>query len=423
MKIRLKKDNEFLKSFKKKPVDFRIESVIHDGQWYTPEKWAKVAKCSLEDVLNFIKVTDYLITDKGSYRVNKNEIEKWYKEKELDITEPLVPNNFVPKIWDGKTETETFLNTPKYLVNVLLVYYNTSKELEEIKKVLKGKVFFTQDEGSSTLSVSTLRVYSISNDFTINYLKEHLPENILKNINFRSRQSVLWRNITDFSEEFIVEFLDFYLDYAKGLLKNHNKTIEIFIPNYQDRELKIQEWILRAAGKFDEKQCVPFSGYLANVLQRWPYDLPNMELGLELAKFQRVRTKAINKIIQERESEDYTEEEIQIMLPYTKEDYYRLLSEHDRWNNIRTASSITWDEKGNEKSGVNIFDNKEIEKNKINLANKLSLALFKTAIETDDYKSLFKVIQNFKGDSNIPKIDLNEAFKNSLWKNFNNEEK
>ena len=190
-------------------------------------------------------------------------------------------------------------------MNVLLVYYNTSKELEEIKKVLKGKVFFTQDEGSSTLSVSTLRVYSISNDFTINYLKEHLPEGILKNINFRSRQSVLWRNITDFSEEFIVEFLDFYLDYAKGLLKNHNKTIEIFIPNYQDRELKIQEWILRAAGKFDEKQCVPFSGYLANVLQRWPYDLPNMELGLELAKFQRVRTKAINKIIQEREKEDY----------------------------------------------------------------------------------------------------------------------
>ena len=78
-------------------------------------------------------------------------------------------------------------------MNVLLVYYNTSKELEEIKKVLKGKVFFTQDEASSTLSVSTLRVYSISNDFTINYLKEHLPEGILKNINFRSRQSVLWR--------------------------------------------------------------------------------------------------------------------------------------------------------------------------------------------------------------------------------------
>ena len=80
MKIRLKKDSEFLKSFKKKPVNFRVESVIHDGQWYTPEKWAKVAKCSLEDVLNFIKVTDYLITDKGSYRVNKDEIERWYNE-------------------------------------------------------------------------------------------------------------------------------------------------------------------------------------------------------------------------------------------------------------------------------------------------------------------------------------------------------
>ena len=45
---------------------------------------------------------------------------------------------------------------------------------------------------------------------------------------------------------------------------------------------------------------------------------------------------------------------------------------------------------------MNIFDNKESEKIKINLANKLSVSLFKTAIETNDYKSLFKVIQNFK---------------------------
>lgn len=416
MKIRLKKDSDFVKQFKKYPITFRIEAVIHDGQWYTPEKWAKVAKCTLEDILNFIKETNYLIFNKGSYRVNKEEIERWYSENKLDIMEPLVPNNFVPKIWDGRTETETFLSTPKYLVNVLLVYCKSSKDIDEIKKTLKGKTFFTQEE-----NISTLRVYSISNEFVINYLKNNLDDSIFSNIGFRSRQSVLWRNITDFSEEFIVEFLDFYLDYAKGLLKNHNKTIEIFIPNYQDRELKIQEWILRAAGKFDERQCVPFSGYLANVLQRWPYDLPNEELGLELAKFQRVRTKAINKIIQERENEDYTEEEISLMLPYTKDDYYRLLSEHERWNNLRTASSITWDEKGNEKSGKNIFDNKESEKNKINLANKLSVALLNTAIETNDYKSLFKVIKNFKDDSMIPKIDLNEEFKNSLWKYYKEE--
>ena len=109
------------------------------------------------------------------------------------------------------------------------------------------------------------------------------------------------------------------------------------------------------------------------------------------------------------------------MLPYTKDDYYRLLSEHERWNNLRTASSITWDEKGNEKSGKNIFDNKESEKNKINIANKLSVALLNAAIETNDYKSLFKVIKNFKDDSMIPKIDLNEEFKNSLWKYYKEE--
>ena len=75
MKIRLKKDSDFVKQFKKYPITFRIEAVIHDGQWYTPEKWAKVAKCTLEDILNFIKETNYLIFNKGSYRVNKEEIQ------------------------------------------------------------------------------------------------------------------------------------------------------------------------------------------------------------------------------------------------------------------------------------------------------------------------------------------------------------
>ena len=66
------KDN--IKEFYNKPKDYRIELVIHDGNWYTKEKWAKIARVSVSDIEKYIDSVDYLIKANDSYRCNYDEI-------------------------------------------------------------------------------------------------------------------------------------------------------------------------------------------------------------------------------------------------------------------------------------------------------------------------------------------------------------
>lgn len=82
----MKKDkNELKAEWKKRPLKFRIEAVIHDGQWYTFDKWKRVALVKDEnDLLDWIyENQDILIKKDESYRVPYDEVIKWYKEHDL----------------------------------------------------------------------------------------------------------------------------------------------------------------------------------------------------------------------------------------------------------------------------------------------------------------------------------------------------
>ena len=49
----MKKDKSILKAeWKERPLKFRIEAVIHDGQWYTFDKWKRVALVKDENKLH-----------------------------------------------------------------------------------------------------------------------------------------------------------------------------------------------------------------------------------------------------------------------------------------------------------------------------------------------------------------------------------
>lgn len=112
----MKKDkNELKAEWKKRLLKFRIEAVIHDGQWYTFDKWKRVALVKDEnDLLDWIyENQDILIKKDESYRVPYDEVIKWYKEHDLPLDEPLIPNNFAPRLWSEQTEAEAYLNAPR----------------------------------------------------------------------------------------------------------------------------------------------------------------------------------------------------------------------------------------------------------------------------------------------------------------------
>ena len=98
-------------------VDFRIAAVIHDGQWYTLDKIKKVAKVKdIKVVENWVARHKQILIKhevNDSYRVNTAEILRWYQQNNLKIGQEIVPKNYPPRLWAGKTETENFLDAPK----------------------------------------------------------------------------------------------------------------------------------------------------------------------------------------------------------------------------------------------------------------------------------------------------------------------
>ena len=67
------------KNFLAKDANFRINAVIHSGQWYTLNKWAKLAHVEEQELKRFLEATDIpVIQEKTSYRVDTEEVFRWY---------------------------------------------------------------------------------------------------------------------------------------------------------------------------------------------------------------------------------------------------------------------------------------------------------------------------------------------------------
>ena len=105
----VEKREKIRKDFNSRDDIWRIEAVIHDGNWYDIPKWKKVAKVSKAKLLKWIKENeDKLIkSELNSYRVGYDEIIRWYEENDLDLEESL-----------GGTrredfETDVFIKNPR----------------------------------------------------------------------------------------------------------------------------------------------------------------------------------------------------------------------------------------------------------------------------------------------------------------------
>ena len=137
---KIRNDKEIKKQFMNYPVKFRIEAVLHDGQWWNIEKLSTFSRTTISECMDFINNCDYLIQINNSYRVSSNEVLKWYKQNNLNISTPLVPNNFVPKIIDNKTELEHFISVKPRIISYILFYYKSDFSLrDKIKEILKKK--------------------------------------------------------------------------------------------------------------------------------------------------------------------------------------------------------------------------------------------------------------------------------------------
>lgn len=416
-KVNIDNSEELKKEFKNRDEQFRIEAVIHDGQYYDVDKWAKVAKVKAEDIEEYINNNeDILICKNNSYRVSCKEILNWYMSNSLDIETPIIPNNFTPKIWDGYTESEYLEKHKRRFVASLTVTTDN-------KDAFLVSYYICSMYGRITIRNSnTFTVYTLDVDFVRDRLYKELGHRYKHLVSTRARISFYRREVSEMSDEFVVRFMDFYSNYIRGIIKNHMSTIQIYLPTEDDIQSQIFEWVFTALQKYDESSAVPFSGYFTNVMNRWPYDLPNEALGKELSDFQRDKSRAIKSLQQENEEEAISDIELCKAMGYDYNDFIRLEEQNNRWTNLRNAKDLSFESSGDDRDGelvgaVNAVGYAETDRR---LSCIISLSLLDTVLVTEDWGCfdlvLYSIITN-NINENMHK-GLSDEFKNELRRNL-----
>ena len=406
---KLEKRKRIRKHFNAQDDIWKIEAVIHDGNWYDLEKWAKVAKVDEKTLLAWIEDNKDILIESGlgSYRVGYDEIIRWYEQEDIDVEESIVPSNFPPKLWGGTTETDVFFNAPRRRVGTISFKVDNNEILDRCVEILKGVGIVMPDEGGRH------RAYGLSAIHMKNLLSKGLTESEFESLDIKTRAILLQRELIDLPPEWLSEAITFYANtFAPSILKSAMSTISIYLPNNEDVHSQIVIWVITAMKKFDENASVPFSGYLSSVLRHWPYDLPNEFLGKDLAEFQRERKKAVELV----KKEGYKGDNISIdtlaeKMDIPKNEYIELNSEHENWLAEKNATTLTWEDSVNEKKGE-LLGSEIAVKNDVKKMAAISLAAVRAGIETKDWGSMIAVI------SQIDKSDIDKDINEKLSSEF-----
>ena len=422
---KIRNDKEIKKQFINYPVKFRIEAVLHDGQWWNIEKLSTFSRTTISECMDFINNCDYLIQINNSYRVSSEEVLKWYKQNNLNISTPLVPNNFVPKIIDNKTELEHFIDVKPRIISYILFYYKSDFSLrDKIKEILKKNHCYCIDLSNKR----RLKIFTVNTEYVINNLiLPNLSDYEKENTNISIRTNVKWKAITDFPKTFYDEILSFYTEFVKNLIKPFNSTLRLFHPTYADTEAQIQDWLVTTISKFNPESGIPFSGYLSSVIPRWVFDLGTEELGVDLMKFQRTRNKAINIIKKkQKDIENVSEDEIfSLCEGYSREKYDDLLELHFRWLNSKQIDNLYLSNDNNnqirEQVGI-VKPKRNTPFSNPKICAKITLCLLETALTTKDYNSLCVIFNEHKENQDLTQFNLSDEFKNCLWQKLKEKE-
>lgn len=398
------------KAFYSQDETWRIEAVIHDGNWYDIEKWMKVAKVKNKSSL-FKWIDDnkdiLIKSNLDSYRVGYDEVIRWYKQENLDLEESIVPNNFPPKLWDKTTETDAFLQAPRRRVGTISFKLDNDKIHKRCTEILRGIGKIMPDEGGR------YRAYGLSAAHMKNLLSKGLTETEFESLDIKTRAILLQRELVDLPPDWLAEAITFYANtFAPSVLKSTMSTISIYLPDKNDVYSQIVIWVITAMKKFDENASVPFSGYLSTVLRHWPYDLPTEHLGKDLAKFQRERKKAIDIAKEEgHEGDSIPIDILSDIMGVSLEEYVILNNEHENWLAEKNATTLTWEDSSNEKGG-SLLGSEYSAKSDVSKLFSISIAAVKVTIETEDWDSGYMVI------SQIDKNDIDEKVNEKLSEGF-----
>lgn len=331
--------------FYRLPAEVKFEDALSDGVFYNADKLAKVCREQVEKCQQWLdrKVAEGLLVrykdGSGNYRMPYRNVIEHYKKRGLPLDKPIAVHLYAPRVWGEMTEAEGFLKAP--LKEVSYVTFKTfdmeivGKIIEALRGVAKVKI----------VEPGVYRAYCASSKYVRSIIVDAVGgPSVARSLSVRGRNAVMRREFVDLDPDFAEGMLLFYIDFARLFTKGHKETINLFLErNEQGSQMAM--WVLQAIEKFNEAESVPFSGYLASVLQRWPYDLPSEALGADVARYQRRRKKMLERTGRTSVDHELAAEHLGLSVQQVRDYETRHLS----WLDVLSAKPLIWDDSAEEK--------------------------------------------------------------------------
>ncbi|MCW2534497.1 MAG: uncharacterized protein JWQ26_196, partial [Modestobacter sp.] len=195
-----------------------------------------------------------------------------------------------PLVFGGLAESEGWALAP--ITPRDRVHFRADRELPlaTFRAAMPAGVTVTYDEGEGLYRVDG----ACGNGETLAALiRSWCAANGYATVGLRAEADVRRRAPRDLPPSFLDDLCRHYCRVSLKRLQRNMSTIRLHLPDNDDIDQQVAEWVLKAVSQYDEGKGVPFGAFLATQLSKWVHDLGRNAYGRTAADTENKQQKAI----------------------------------------------------------------------------------------------------------------------------------
>lgn len=159
---------------------------------------------------------------------------------------------------------------------------------------------------------------SADGDILANLINDFFAARSLRAKGLKIERDRRRRDLADLPDTFLSALCRDYGELAMSRIQKKMSTVRMFIPEDDDIQQHVYEWVLKAITTYDATKGVPFGAYLTQRVQSWVYDLPRARAGRSAADAEMNNQRAVSRFQQtyhraptDQELADFTGQDIE----------------------------------------------------------------------------------------------------------------
>jgi hypothetical protein len=195
-----------------------------------------------------------------------------------------------PLVFGGLPEAEGWALAP--ITPCDRVHFRTDRELPlpAFRAALPADVTVTYDEGDGLYRVDGAPG---SAEALAALIRSWCATEGYATVGLRPEIGVRRRAPRDLPPAFLADLCRHYCRVSLKRLQRNMSTIRLHLPDNDDIDQQVAEWVLKAVSHYDEAKGVPFGAFLATQLSKWVHDLGRNAYGRTAADTENKQQKAI----------------------------------------------------------------------------------------------------------------------------------